>query len=79
MANKTIDGIKLADILRTATEVGATIREGNSHPYILNYGGLRPCPIAKSTHAERMVAPWLAQATGTTKHECYEAMRRGYW
>lgn len=77
--NKTRDGLRLKDILRTAIEAGARIREGNSHAYILNYGGLRPCPIATSTHAERMVAPWLAQATGRTKHESYEAMRRGYW
>lgn len=77
--NKTRDGIRLSDILRTAIEAGARIREGNSHAYILNYEGLRPCPIATSTHAERMVAPWLAQATGRTKQESYEALRRGYW
>lgn len=77
--NKTIDGIRLADILRTAIEAGARIREGNSHVYILNYAGLRPCPIATSTHAERMIAPWLAQATGRTKCESYDALRRGYW
>ncbi len=77
--NKTCDGIKLKDILQAAREAGARIREGNSHAYILNYSGLRPCPVATSTHAERMVAPWLAQATGRTKHESYEAIRRGYW
>ena len=79
MGNKTQDGIRLADILRTAMQAGARIRQGNSHAYILNYEGLRPCPIASSTHAERMVAPWLAQATGRTKHESYEAMRNGGW
>lgn len=79
MRNKTIDGLRLKDILRTAIGAGAKIREGNSHAYILNYAGLRPCPIATSTHAERMVAPWLALATGRTKHESYEALRRGYW
>jgi hypothetical protein len=77
--NKTRDGIRLADILRTAIEAGARIREGNNHTYILNYGLQRPCPIATSTHAERMVAPWLAQATGRTKQESYEALKRGYW
>lgn len=77
--NKTRDGIRLNDILRAAIQAGARIREGNSHAYVLNYEGIRPCPIATSTHAERMVAPWLAQATGRTKHESYEALRRGYW
>lgn len=77
--NKTIDGVKLQDIIRTASEAGASIRQGHSHAYILNYDGLRPCPIASSTHAQRMVAPWLAQATGRDKQETYQALRRGYW
>ena len=77
--NKTLDGVRLNDIVHTAREAGAEIRQGNSHAYILNYDGLRPCPVATSTHAERMIAPWLAHATGRTKPECYEAIRRGYW
>jgi len=77
--NKTRDGIRLNDVLRTATQAGARIREGNSHMYILNFGQLRPCPVATSTHAERMVAPWLALATGRAKADCYGALRRGYW
>lgn len=77
--NKTQDGLKLSYILRVARDIGARIREGNSHPYILNYDGQRPCPIATSTHAERMVAPWIAQATGKSRSEAYTALRRGYW
>ncbi|VVB79470.1 Uncharacterised protein [uncultured archaeon] len=77
--NKTRDGLRINDLVKLAMQAGARIREGNSHAYILNYEGLRPCPIATSTHAERMVAPWLATATGRTKHETYEALRRGYW
>ena len=76
---KTRDGLKLTDIVRVATEIGARLREGASHIYILNYEGLRACPVATSTHAERMVAPWLAQASGRSKQEAYQAMRRGYW
>lgn len=79
MAQKTLDGIRLKDVLKVAEEVGARIRQGTNHPYVLNYEALRPCPVAKSTHAGRMVAPWLAQATGRTKQEAYTAMRRGYW
>jgi len=77
--NKTRDGIRLTEIIRVATEIGAQIRSGTNHPYILNYDGLRPCPIATSTHAERMVAPWIAQAAGKSKQEAYRAMRKGYW
>lgn len=77
--NKTIDGIRLNDILRIVGDAGIGFRTGNSHPYLLTCEGLRPCPLASSTHAERMVAPWLAQATGKSKQEAYEALRRGYW
>jgi hypothetical protein len=77
--NKTRDGLKIRDVVRTALQAGAKLREGNSHLYILNFGQLRPCPIATSTDAGRMVAPWLAQATGRTRQETYMALRRGYW
>ena len=79
MGNRTRDGIRLESILRVAREIGASIREGTKHPYILNYAGLRPCPIASSTDAGRMVAPWLAKATGYTRQEAYTALRNGYW
>ena len=78
MTEQTRDGIRLNDILRVATKIGAQIRAGSNHPYILNFEGLRPCPIAASTHAERMVAPWIARATGMNKRKAYEALRRGY-
>lgn len=77
--HKTRDGIRLTEIVRVAMQAGAGIREGTKHAYMLLYAGLRPCPVATSTHAERMVAPWLAQATGRSKQEAYEAMRQGYW
>ncbi len=77
--NKTRDGIKLTNILRAAEDIGANIRYGTNHPNILNYPKMRPCPIASSTHAERMVAPWIAQASGRTKEESYQAIRQGYW
>lgn len=76
---KTRDGLRLTDIARVATEIGARLREGTNHPYILNYKGLRACPLAASTNAERMVAPWLAHASGKSKLEAYQAMKRGYW
>lgn len=77
--HRTSDGIRLTDILRLAGEIGAKIRAGGSHPYILSFEGLRACPLATSTHARDMVAPWLARATGKSKREAYEALRNGYW
>ena len=77
--NKTRDGIRLEKILKVARAIGATIREGTKHPYILNYEGLRPCPVATSTDAKRMVAPWLALATDYTRKEAYQALRKGSW
>ena len=76
---RTQDGISLRDILRAATEIGIRIRDGRNHPYNLEYPGLRPCPVATSTHAKRMVVPWMEQATGKDRKEIYEALRRGYW
>jgi len=76
---KTIDGIRLRDLARVATQIGAEVREGTNHPYILTYQNLRPCPIASSTHAERMVTPWIMQATGRNKREVYRALKQGYW
>jgi len=77
--NKTRDGHRLEKILSLAREIGATIREGTKHPYMLNYPGLRPCPVAPSTDAKRMIIPWLAQATGYTRKEIYTALRKGSW
>jgi len=77
--NKTRDGYRLEKILDLARGIGATIREGTKHPYVLNYPGLRPCPIASSTNAKRMVAPWLAQATGYARKDVYTALTQGHW
>lgn len=76
---KTQDGIRLRDILKAADLAGAGIKMGSNHPYLLTHPGMRPCPIATSTHAERMVAPWLAQATRRNKQEVYANLREGTW
>lgn len=75
---RTLDGIRLENILSVAGQIGATVREGTKHPYILNYEGLGACPVATSTHARRMVTPWMAKATGYTSSQIYEALRKGY-
>ena len=75
--NKTRDGIKLRNILKVAQEIGAQVREGTKHAYILNYQTLRPCPVATSTDARKMVTPWMVQATGMDSTSLYKSLRRG--
>jgi len=80
MKGKTLDGIKLNKILRVVEDLtGIEIRPGTNHPHILKYAGLQPCPVAESTHAERMLVPWLKKATGHEKTRIYQALRKGYW
>lgn len=79
MGKRTQDGVGLKDILRAAKEIGIEIREGGKHPYALEYPGMRPCPLAASTHAKRMVTPWIEEATGRDRKEIYTALRQGYW
>jgi len=75
---RTQDGLDLNRILNVAQEMGAEIRTCGKHPYNLNYEGMRPCPIATSTHAKKMVVPWMAEATGLERTTLYRALRRGY-
>jgi hypothetical protein len=79
MGKKTRDGLSLADILKAAMQAGIGIREGGKHPYALEYPNMRPCPIATSTDAKRMVVPWIAEAIGRGRSEIYTALRQGYW
>ena len=77
---KTQDGIKVSNILNVARALGIDIREsGGNHPHVLNFPNLRPCPIASSTDARRMVVPWIRQATGYDNQTIYESFRRGQW
>jgi len=79
MSRKTTDGIQHADILRVAEQAGVEIRNGSGHRYILNYANIRPCPVAASTNARTMLAPWLARATGKDRQEVYQALCEGDW
>ena len=72
---KTRDGIKLSKIVKLARSLGAGVRRGGNHPLVLSYEGMRACPIATSTNARTMVAPWLARITGYTNREAYKAIR----
>ena len=77
---KTRDGIKLGNILNIARALGIDIREaGGNHPYVLNFPNLRPCPLASSTDARRMVVPWIRHATGYENNRIYDSLRSGQW
>ncbi len=80
MANKTRDGIKLTQIVRALAKIsGIEIRKGTKHPYIAMYQGLRPCPVAASTDAKKMLVPWIEQATGYERNSIYSSLKSGEW
>ena len=77
---KTRDGISIKDLLSAARNIpGVTIREGTKHAYMLNYAGLRPCPIAESTYAKHMVVPWIKQITQYDNNTIYRHLKNGTW
>ncbi len=76
---KTRDGLRLTKIIKAAKQVGIKVREGTNHMYNMNYGSLRPCPIATSTDAKKMLVPWLREATGYENNTIYSALRSGKW
>ena len=79
MAGKTRDGIRLSSIINMVMELGISVREGTKHPYILEFPGLRTCPVAESTDARSMLAPWLRNATGYNAREIYHSLKQGEW
>lgn len=78
--NKTIDGLRIEQIARMMLNIpGIEIRKGTNHPFVAIKSGLRPCPIATSTNAKKMIVPWLAQATGYNRNCIYDSLRLGEW
>jgi hypothetical protein len=71
MAQKTADGLKFRRVENAWENAGGTVRDGRKHPRMLLYAGLRPIPLAKTTDARRMIAPYLAGIIGTTNMEAY--------
>ena len=76
---RTRDGISIKNILKSARLAGAEIREGKNHPYMITLRNSRPCPLATSTDARRMVVPYIAQTTGRSTSEVYRCLREGIW
>lgn len=78
---KTADGIKIRSLISMLDGFqGIIVREGTKHPFMLVYAGLRPCPIAESTHVKQMVVPWLRQALQYQDGKSlYERLRQGSW
>ncbi len=78
--NKTRDGIKLTQIVKLLAQLpGVEIRAGTNHPFIAKITGHRPCPLATSTDAKKMVTPWVAEATGMSRDRIYTSLREGTW
>lgn len=78
--NKTRDGLKISKIVRALSGLsGVEIRSGTNHPHIAMSSGLRPCPIASSTDARRMVVPWLQNIVDLEPKEIYNSLRSGKW
>jgi hypothetical protein len=77
---KTIDGHKISDLVKLVKKIGGiNIKQGSRHPFLLKTDGHRPCPLATSTHAKRMLTPWLAQVTGYQSKQVYSAIQSGQW
>ena len=80
MKGKTRDGIRLSTIVRLVSDLAAvSIREAANHPVVLMSAGLRPCPVAQSSHARRMIAPWVREATGYSARDIYSSFKAGHW
>ena len=80
--NKTRDGIKLKNVARALMGItGVSIRTGTKHPLIAFAEGYpRPCPLAPSTDARRMVVPWIREVTQfTDTNQIYSSLRNGSW
>lgn len=75
---KTQDGIKLTNILAAVKDIpGIVVKTGTNHPYLLKYESMQPCPLAKSTHAKRMLVPWLYQVINQNKQAIYLGLKKG--
>ncbi len=78
--NITRDGIKLSKVVRSLERMpGVSVRSGTKHPFIAKMKGYsRPCPISGSTHAKKMVVPWLREVTGITdSNRLYSCLKAG--
>ena len=82
--NKTLDGLRIAKVVKALSGLeGVIVRNGSNHSYVANMNGvdIRPCPIATSTHVERMVVPWVRKAMGYTNDikskQIYQALKTG--
>jgi hypothetical protein len=80
MHGKTRDGIKLSTIVRMVRELDdVSTRMGTNHPILLLAQGYRPCPVAESSDARRMISPWLSHVLDYSPRQVYSAFRAGRW
>ena len=64
-------------IVKLAEQLEIKVREGSKHPFILMYDGIRPCPVAESTHARKMLVPWFKSITGYDTQLIYSSLKSG--
>tara|TARA_Y100000310_G_scaffold191612_1_gene191561 strand:+ start:3618 stop:3875 length:258 start_codon:yes stop_codon:yes gene_type:complete len=77
---KTRDGLRINKIMNLVDTIeGVSTRHGSNHSTILQYRGMRPCPVAKSTDARRMLVPWLRDVTGYNSVDIYQSLKSGQW
>jgi hypothetical protein len=77
--NKTIDGLNISKIVNALSKLhGISFRQGTKH-FLVEATGMRPCPVGPSTDAKKMLAPWVAKATGYDKNTVYSSLRSGQW
>ena len=78
--NRTRDGIRIGRVVRALEGIdGVSIRPGTNHLLVaFAQGSTRPCPIATSTHARRMVVPWVKEVTPYSDvNQIYSSLRNG--
>ena len=74
---KTSDGLLINKILLFAESLDIDVRPGKKHPHIMNFYGMRPCPVASSTDAKKMIVPWIKEITGYNSSTVYNGLRNG--
>ena len=75
MRYKTRDGLRIKEIVNLLQDWGIDVKEGTKHDYVAYHGTMRPCPIAASTDAKRMLSPWLSRALGMGTHNVYKQLQ----
>ena len=77
---ETRDGLKIKKVVKSLKSIDeVTFRGGKNHGIVAiaeRHG--KCCPIATSTHARRMIVPWVKEVTGyDNAKQIYNALKSG--